>query len=55
MARKLSDEEIGIINNMDDEYALLTVPEGYHVLLDKKTGIRVKKAKGDKNSIHIAG
>jgi hypothetical protein len=55
MAKKLSDEEIEYINNMDDEFSLLTVPVGYDVLLDKKEGIRVKKAKNGVDKLHIAG
>lgn len=55
MAKKLSDEEIDYINNMDDEFSLLTVPVGYDVLLDKKDGIKVKKAKTGGDGLHIAG
>jgi len=56
MARPLSEEEIELINEMDDENILLTVPDGYEVLLDEKRGIIVRpSSKNGSERVHIAG
>ena len=55
MAKKLSDEEIDFINNLDDEFPLLNVPVGYDIVLDNHDGIKLRKNRTGAKALHIAG
>ncbi|MEM0230842.1 MAG: hypothetical protein QXW00_02755 [Candidatus Woesearchaeota archaeon] len=56
MARPLSEEEIDLINSMDDENVLFTVPEGYEVFVDEKRGVIVRqRSRSHFSKVHVAG